>query len=505
VDDSDSLWLPLAFGSRIFDLSAELWLLEKQICDLLPGSPAARIAEQFVIARPGDRIEIGHKLVQALRAVRDDENAERIRELREFTQLLLACLGDRDSASDVALNLTRRACCVSGLDAAYRRTLIQAAVGWLAVASGKQDPKFEGQISDYAAGLGYELTEVFASSAIRRLREIEAARKTREQAEAEQNPGMSVDEAVDAVMSILREDRDTSPAGTAAEETLVVVSAVAQGTGTGGRDIGIDFDAVIARPLPLVATPDIALVRDQLAGEFPHAAHVIDTLLSDLTWRRSVRLRPTLLLGKPGGGKSRLARRLCECLGVPYAIYPCSGASDSSIAGTARRWSSSEPCMPLRLVRDHEIANPAVILDELEKAAAGRGTNGGRLWDALVQLTEIETAARYEDPYVQAPVDLSAVNWLATANDLHLIPEPLVDRFRILRVPSPMAEHLPALADSFMRDLVRERGLDMRWAAPLDDLEIGALRKAWRGGSLRSLRRLIEGVLEARDMAAPRH
>jgi len=503
VDDSDSLWLPLAFGSRIFDLSAELWLLEKQICDLLPGSPAARIAEQFVIARPGDRIEIGHKLVQALRAVRDDENAERIRELREFTQLLLACLGDRDSASDVALNLTRRACCVSGLDAAYRRTLIQAAVGWLAVASGKQDPKFEGQISDYASGLGYELAEVFASSAIRRLREIEAKRKAREQAEAEQKQGLSVDEAVDAVMSILREDRDTSTAGTAAEETLVVVSAVAQGTG--GRDIGVDFDAVNSRALPLVRTPDLGPVRYQLAGEFPHAAHMIDAILADLAGRRSVRLRPTLLVGDPGGGKSRLARRLCELLGVPSAIYPCGGASDSSIAGTARRWSSSEPSMPLRMVRDHEIANPAIVLDELEKAASGRGTNGGRLWDALVQLTEIETAARYEDPYVQAPVDLSAVIWLATANSLDHVPEPLLDRFRVLRVPSPMAEHLPALAASIMRDLVRERGLDACWATPLDGLELRALRRAWKGGSLRVLRRLVEGVLAARDQAAPRH
>jgi hypothetical protein len=61
------------------------------------------------------------------------------------------------------------------------------------------------------------------------------------------------------------------------------------------------------------------------------------------------------------------------------------------------------------------------------------------------------------------------------------------------------------LAASLLRDLVCERGLAEAWATPLDPAELDALRRAWAGGSLRGLRRLVEAVLEARDATAQRH
>jgi ATP-dependent Lon protease len=120
-------------------------------------------------------------------------------------------------------------------------------------------------------------------------------------------------------------------------------------------------------------------------------------------------------------------------------------------------------------------------------------------------MIERETGSRWDDPYVQSAVDLSAINWLCTANSLEGLPTPLLDRLRILRMPSPTAEHLPALAASLLRELARERGIDPRWLPPLASYEIEGLQNAWTSGSIRGLRRLLEGVLEARDQAAPRN
>jgi ATP-dependent Lon protease len=231
---------------------------------------------------------------------------------------------------------------------------------------------------------------------------------------------------------------------------------------------------------------------------------VIDAVLGDLAGRRSIRMRPVLLVGPPGCGKSRLARHLFERLGLPAITFPCGGVSDSAFAGTARRWSSTEPSLPLRLIRDYACANPGILLDEIEKPAAGKGGSGGRLWDALVGMLEPETARAWLDPYVDTEVDLTAVNWMATANDLRPIPDVLLDRFRILRMPEPSSAHLPALAAAMLSELCRERGQHEAWAGPLDGIELQALRSVWRGGSLRALRRLCEGVRAAREQALPR-
>jgi hypothetical protein len=81
----------------------------------------------------------------------------------------------------------------------------------------------------------------------------------------------------------------------------------------------------------------------------------------------------------------------------------------------------------------------------------------------------------------------------------------LRDRCRILRLPDPSHEHLPGLAASLLEALVTERGLDRRWALPLDALELEALAAAWLGGSVRALARLVEAVLAARDATGIRH
>jgi hypothetical protein len=145
----------------------------------------------------------------------------------------------------------------------------------------------------------------------------------------------------------------------------------------------------------------------------------------------------------------------------------------------------------------HENAGPAIILDEIEKIGTGR--HNGNEHDVLVGLLEPQTSSRWSDPYIEASCDLSHVVWLMTANETLGIPAVLRDRCRILPFPVPGADQLPFLAPGILERLYTETGHDRRWAAPLQDFELEALRDNWPGGSIRKLERLIEALVEARE------
>jgi ATP-dependent Lon protease len=150
-----------------------------------------------------------------------------------------------------------------------------------------------------------------------------------------------------------------------------------------------------------------------------------------------------------------------------------------------------------------------VLLDELEKAGGmGGGTRAdgvGRLWDCLLGLMEPETSIRYPDPFFQANVDVSQIFYLATANSVTGLPRPLLDRFRVVKLALPSGDHLDTLLPAILADLARDRGLDASWVTPLDGDEHAAVASAWRGGSVRNLRRLVEVILRDRDANAIRN
>jgi ATP-dependent Lon protease len=142
------------------------------------------------------------------------------------------------------------------------------------------------------------------------------------------------------------------------------------------------------------------------------------------------------------------------------------------------------------------VANPLMLVDEIEKASTRR--DYGRLWDSLLPMLEPETARAYPDPAFQASVDISHVSWLFTANDIAALPGPLLDRLRVIEMPAPTAADLEALLPPVLAGIAASQGLDPRFLTTLDSEEIAAVRRAWPGGSIRRLTRLVETVVATR-------
>ncbi|WP_245436459.1 AAA family ATPase [Methylobacterium sp. V23] len=284
----------------------------------------------------------------------------------------------------------------------------------------------------------------------------------------------------------------------------VLVVAEVRETGTDrGRSVTKGYEAIIGKPVPLAPVPDLRELRAALRFEFPYATDLIDRLLVNLNNGSHVGLNPTVILGRPGVGKSRLISRIAHHLGVGLWRVDATHDSGAAIGGLDRRWSSTEPAHPVMAIARYGVANPLMLVDEIEKASTRR--DYGRLWDSLLPMLEPETARAYPDPAFQASVDISHVSWLFTANDIAPLPGPLLDRLRVIEMPAPTATDLEALLLPVLAGIAASQGLDPRFLATLDNEEIAAVRRAWPGGSIRRLTRLVETVVAAREAFGPRH
>lgn len=255
----------------------------------------------------------------------------------------------------------------------------------------------------------------------------------------------------------------------------------------------------LLEPLRLVrVTGPLAPVAAALTSELPWAADAIEALLDDLRLRRrggigAVRFRPTLLLGPPGSGKSHLVNRLVALLGLRSATLGCAGMSDSrTLAGTPRGWAGSGPSLPTLAMLRAGVANPALILDEVDKATS---THNGSLHAALLPMLEPATARAYYDEGLSAAIDLSHVSFLGTANTLRGLPAPLLSRLRVLEVPPPRPEDAPGLLTALRRALAAELGVGAADLPPLAPEAEAALARAF--ARQRDVRALTRGLAAA--------
>lgn len=257
------------------------------------------------------------------------------------------------------------------------------------------------------------------------------------------------------------------------------------------------------KALALTPAPDPAVFAATLLADYPWADEVVDMYAQDLVGAPFARFRPRTLVSGAGGGKTSFARALLRAAGLPEVLYSAAGVMDGgNFAGASRTWSTWRLSVPGQGVLRFGQASLGVIIDEAEKAGPSR--RWGRLDETLLPFLERGTTARVIfDPALEVPLDLSGISYILTANDRHGMSGPLLDRAPAVEWPMPRRQDMPIVAAAILNELRRERSLDEVWCPPLDGDELDALT-AWRGGSMRPLRRMVEAVVSSRETFARR-
>lgn len=169
------------------------------------------------------------------------------------------------------------------------------------------------------------------------------------------------------------------------------------------------------------------------------------------------RIPPILLLGPPGVGKTLFSQRLAELLAVPHATIPFDQPSaGSQLRGSDKYWVNSECGLLFNLVCMGTLANPVVLLDELDKSVT---TGSRRDIDPLAQLhgaLEAQTARRIKDVSVDIEFDASLASYVATANSLRGLGLPLLSRFEVFEIEPPNRDEAVEVARQ-VTDQVLER------------------------------------------------
>lgn len=240
-------------------------------------------------------------------------------------------------------------------------------------------------------------------------------------------------------------------------------------------------------------------IASALHAEMPWMAEATERVWQDM--RASVRncdsaprLRPLLLVGPPGIGKSYWARLLGDKLIVPTTVIEATGDPAAfSVTGSQRGWGSAGPGKPLEGIMANGIANPIVVVDEIEKAGIVDSMKGQRfsLTEGLLPFLERFTAARWSCPYFRVSFDMSWITWVMTANSLNGLPAPFLSRCPPLHLSALSAEDLNGFAT---REGAR-RGLPGDAIAAVHEV-IDAIDKP-QLVSLRSVVRMLDAVDQA--------
>lgn len=214
--------------------------------------------------------------------------------------------------------------------------------------------------------------------------------------------------------------------------------------------------------------------------------------------QRAFKIRPILLVGLPGGGKTSYCRALADLLKVPFRVFMGAGSDGSqAMRGVARGYSTASPGFVPRMIAQENTANGLILVDEIDKCASGR--HNGSLLDVMLQLLEPATSSVYYDEALEVRLDLSHINWIATANSLADIPKPLLSRFEIILAGEPDSDGYTKAIIKTRLDYANEIGVDARMMPELDNEDVESIKNNCK--SLRQISKVTRRILEDRMCA----
>ncbi|MCQ9377783.1 AAA family ATPase [Methyloversatilis sp. XJ19-49] len=205
----------------------------------------------------------------------------------------------------------------------------------------------------------------------------------------------------------------------------------------------------------------------ELRALFPNFTSVTDYMEGQcalsLATGRAIALDPVLIHSRPGLGKTLYLQHLADGLRLaPVLLVDMASAqSGAALAGSETFWANSHEGRLFWHLVTSPVANPVVVLEEIDKVSSISGGSGERAaLGALHLLLERSTARRFCDLSLpELLLDASRVLWFATCNDIELVPDPIRQRFVTFEIPSPKENEGRQIATHVFSHFLKDRGL----------------------------------------------
>jgi len=207
----------------------------------------------------------------------------------------------------------------------------------------------------------------------------------------------------------------------------------------------------------------------------------------------SVQGKIMCLVGPPGVGKTSIGKSVARALDRKLFRFSVGGLSDvAEIRGHRRTYIGAMPGKIIQALRITKVANPVILIDEVDKL--GRDFRGDPS-SALLEVLDPAQNAAFRDLYLDAPVDLSKVLFICTANVTETIPGPLVDRMEIIRIAGYVFEEKVAIANQYLiPQTIESHGIDSSHLELTPEAVSFLIRDYAREAGVRELRKLLEKV-----------
>jgi ATP-dependent Lon protease len=200
------------------------------------------------------------------------------------------------------------------------------------------------------------------------------------------------------------------------------------------------------------------------------------------------------LVGLVGTGKTTFATALSEALGRPLARIPFGGmGSARDLRGQSRMHLESEPGYVIKALRKTGVRNPIILLDEIDRVTAEARAD---IMGVLVELLDPEQNRAFVDHYVDYPVDLSEVFFLATGNNTANIATAVLDRLEPIQMPSYSDEEKTHIAREYlMPKILKQSNLPVNSLIVDEDVWPLIVRPLGYDAGIRTLNRTLEGLV----------
>ena len=281
-----------------------------------------------------------------------------------------------------------------------------------------------------------------------------------------------------------------------------------------------DIKSRLAVPLKKLWNPErqLAIVKnidvfDDLRTRFPNFSEVIDLFEASAIGLSKLELPfeapPILLQGEPGLGKTLFASEIAKLMGLPfYEVSMATMSASFALSGGSIQWSEGTVGFIADSLADSKIGNPIFLIDEIDKAMSYAQYSP---LNSFYSLLEPHSAKRFRDEALEIEIDASLVIWIATANYLDHVPEPIISRMRVFDITRPTENQMVDVVQSIYQGYRSSKSYGQLLSIVIDDHTMKALvtksprevRLAIDEGCLKAIRE-NRGVLLPKDLPATR-